>query len=712
MRPKFRFTLSYSTGGGGATFVISEPIGWNQIALNLERDPDYHSLIENIETPLEFYSGRTGHSGGYDALKQIRDNGIDTRVQFLAEVTFDETTYETVMDGLLDLTTLIEIEHKAKFQCAILRNDLWAKFINRKSIPVDIRSTTDLDGGAKTEVTSQTQNLPYQELRLTYSASQVGSLTWALTSGSDPYGIIDFNTITLSEIQTKYNYTPLVSPTRPFELFAVELDGDYTISSEIHLSTGSGPTAGVNAGVNVYVQINDNAAIAFSRSDLGSPNVRTRFTYSGTHSLVRGQFIRIYILTSFTQTVAWETGFDNFLLVEADTAFTDSTVPAFYVHDVAMGIAERIIGDTTPFYSDYLGGTPSFKIDYPTNGCGMDYMLFKGVHIRGYRLDVKAFSQSFDEWWDGMNKIFNLGLGYETVTFKLAGGASLTKEVIRVEPKEDFYDDSDYSVQLNYVTEIEISYDADYIFTSVEIGYVKWQDEAASGIDDPQTKHTYATIFKTIGTKEKKDIQILSPFVAASLVIEQGRRKSLEAGRDWDFDEDVFILHTNINSSPGAPRLYSSAAITGLLNADTRYNVRLTPACNLARWKNYLANAFQNNTTDVFRFTGGEGNVDMTFNNPAAAGCDLEAGASSDENANVTIGTDFLFLPLLYKFKHNLTWTQYKAIRDNKKKSIRIIWNRNDGSVMTSILFIKKLSYKINKSQGEFECWLKTQYAV
>lgn len=712
MKPIYRFTLSYSTGGGGATVVISEPIGWDKIILNLDRDKEYHSLIENITIPLEFYSSNNRKDGGYGSIKAARDNGIDTQVRFLAEVTFDEVNYDTILDGILDFTTLIEIESKAKFQCAVIRKNLWSKFLNRKSIPVDIRSTVDLDGAAKTEVTSQTQTLPFQEIRLTYSASRSGSFSWALTAGTNPYGIIDFNTVTLNEINVKYDYTPAISPTKPFELFAVEFDGDYTISCEIHLSTGSGPTAGVSINDNVYIQIAENAPIAFSRSNLGSPNVRTKFTYSATHALDKGNFIRIYILTTATETVTWETGFDNFLLVQADTSFADSTANGFYTHDVAMGICERIIGDTTPFYSDYLGGTPSFKIDYPTNGCGFDYMLFKGLHIRGYTIAEKTFSQSFDQWWEGMNKIFNLALGYETVTLKLAGGASLTKEVIRLERKSDFYDDSSYSVQLDYVNDIEISYDPDYLFTSVEIGYQKWQDESASGIDDPQTKHTYATLFKTVGSKETKDLQLLSPFVAASLVIEQGRRKGLEAGRDWDFDEEVFIIHTNINSSPGYPRLYSSAAITGLLNADTRYNVRLTPACNLVRWQNYIANAFQDYSSEVFRFTEGEGNVLMTFNNPTASGCDLEPGASSDENANVTVGTDFLFLPLLYKFRYPLTWTQYKSIRDNRKQSIRIIWNRNNGQVMTSVLFIKKMAYEINSSMANFECWLKTQYAV
>lgn len=707
MRPKFRFTLDGSKS-------ISEPLGWDKIMLNMTRDQDYHSLVENIVIPLEFYSANTGRDGGYEYIKQARASGIDNQIEFLAEVTLDDLNYDTVMDGLLDLTSLVEIEAKKKFQCAVIRNGLWAKFINRKSIPVDIQSTIDLDGVTKTAITSRSQSLPYQELRLTYQASQLGSISFALTSGSNPYGIIDFNTITLNEIPGKLTYPTLVSPTRPFELFAVEFDGDYTITSEIHLSTGSGPTSGVSANVNLYVQINDDAAIIFSRTNLGSPNVRTKFTYSGTHALERGDFIRLYILTTTTQTVTWETGFDNTLLVQADTSFRNSIASGFYAHDVALGVCQRIVGQSVVFYSEYLGAPqtePSHpSAPYEQAGCAYDHMLFKGIHIREYSLLTKAFSLSFDQWWDGMNKIFNLGLGYERVQFNFGGGGGSASEVIRVEKKEDFYDDSSFSTQLNYVNDIEISYDSDYLFTSIEIGYEQWQDEAASGIDDPQTKHTYATRFKTVGSKETKDLQLLSPFVAASLVIEQGRRKSLDAGRDWDFDEEVFIIHTDTYSTPSGPRVFSSDAITNLLNADTRYNVKLTPAANLNRWKNFLSNAFQDYSGDVFRFTKGEGNVDMTFRHPSATGCELDGGSSTNEGADVVIGTDFLFLPILYKFKHHLTWTQYKDIRDNRKKSIRIVWYNNEGDLVTSTVFIKKLEFDINKGVATFECWLKTQY--
>jgi hypothetical protein len=680
MSPRFRFTLDGSK-------VISEPIGWQDIDIRLDRDMDYHSLVENVVIPLEFYGADAEHDGGYQYLKEVRANGVDTQVEFLAEISEDGAAFETLYRGLLDLTTLIEIEHKKKFQATVLQDSLWSKFINRKAIRVNIQSPTSLDGTAVSVVTAKTQSLPNQLLRLNYSGSQTASLTWALATASNPYGVIDFDTVTLDEIKIKRKYTPLISPTKPFELFRPDLAGDHTIDCELNLSTGAGPTAGVNAGTNVYIQIDNNTPIAFTRTDVGSPNVRTRFTYSATHTLPPGANIRLYLFTTVTETVTWETGFDNFLTVAADTEFSDSTCEAFAIHDVALSITDRITAQADSFYSEYLGGTTETAISYAADGEGLDHTLMKGHHVRGYSLTDKPLALSFDEWWEGANSIFNLGLGYDD-----AGTA------IRCEPKEYFYDDSDQTVILEYVEGIEVSYDTDFMNTSVEIGYQKWGAESASGIDDPQTKHTYATLFKTVGSEDKKDPRILSTFYAASLGIEQTRRKPASSEKKADLDESIIIIQSDLTATTATPITYEAPTytISNLLNSDTRYNVRLTPAANFSRWKNFLNIGFNGHySSDFYRFVKGEGNTSMTFD-------------GVQESADVLIDTDALFKSTLYTFKHHLTWTQYKAIRADRTKAIRIIYVGNDGLYYRVIGFIKKLAYKVTSSTAEWEIWPKT----
>jgi hypothetical protein len=687
VRPRYRFTLDGNK-------VISEPAGWEEIEIVLERDLDYHSLVEKIDIPLEFYNTVDGHDGGYQYLKQVRENGPDSQIEFLIEITFDDVTFETLYSALLDVTTLIEIEHEKIFQCALTRNDIWSYFLNRKSIPVDIQSTTDLDGAVRTPVVNQSLLLTSQEIRKRFSGVIDQKTTYVIPD--DQYGIIDFNIVALSEIDQKFDYPLIVSEQIPNYIFGIQEDGTYNFDAVVLASISSlAPVVDIN----VFFQINEfSNAVAFTKTNHATYST---FSFNASYALMRGDTVRIYFQNANTgpNTIVFEKsigGETTYLEVIGDTVRTATTADGFYIHDAAYGIINRIVGQTGVFYSEYFGATFTSG-SYGDDGCGADYQLFKGKNIRGYTLDEKPFFMAFDDWWEGANKIFNLGLGYEG-------------SLIRVEEKSHFYDDSTNSVELQYVDEIEISYDPDYLLTSIEIGYQKWQAESGSGIDDPQTKHTYSTKFKTVGTREKKDIKILSPFVTASAAIEQTRREEIEAGKDWRMDEDDILIQTNSGASPVTPRLYSSSLITGLINAETRYNARLTPGDNLNRWKNFIANGFQDYPTSLFKFAGGEGNVEMVFNNPAASGCDAEAGTYVNQQGNVLVGTDYLFLPFVYKFTHPLRYTEWKLIRDNRKRSIGITWIDNEGVEQESTLFIKKLSYDINHAVANFECWLKSGF--
>src|SRR5690606_26263727 len=97
-------------------------------------------------------------------------------------------------------------------------------------------------------------------------------------------------------------------------------------------------------------------------------------------------------------------------------------------------------------------------------------------------------------------------------------------EVLRIEEKSHWYDDSETSVDLSFVQNITKVYDREHQFNQVEIGYQKWNAEDVSGIDDPQTKHTYSSIFQRIGQK----ITLFSRFIAAGLTIEVPRRTTRE----------------------------------------------------------------------------------------------------------------------------------------------------------------------------------------
>lgn len=723
MKPKFIFTL----GGDLGNQVISEPEGWASIIFNLERDLTYWSLIENFELPLIFYGTADGNNGGYTYLSNAINNGIDTNVTIDIQLSFDDgDTYETCFDGRIDLSTCEEIVYRAKIQAAIVRNDLWAIFMANKSKPVDLLSTTDIYGNHRYPIPQRELSLPSQKLEGTFSGNYNGvTYQYSFLSDAVDYGLIDYDEIIISEIETKFDL-PVGTASTPVnsDLYELKYGGSYTFNIQVYAQITVGVDIPGNffnvilkAGTNTITLTKTNSVITTYISG-GSINITT-YSYTGTLSLVAGNFIQLYFsaITPGTRRNALIYGKTQaltgagiaitpgtvgnpltFMRITANTTYTETTADTILVHDAGLSICDRILGRDDTFYSEYFGGANS-AITYSSNGCGYLNTLTRGVNIRGYTFSEKPFTMNFDDWWAGVNPVFNLGLGYE----EISNGSPLST-VIRVEPKSSFFNTTS-TVFLTGVNDIRIKFDLSLFTKTIQVGFELWQAETISGIDDPQTSHIYNLRYQLFGKDEKQ----LSKFIAASLAIEWTRRLTRVQSQDWRLDENIFIIAlSNQNPSGSSPSFPNeqpelfSAGVTGLSNSETRINIRHTPARILERWSDFYSGQMQSYLTDSFKYASGEGNVLMTWAGDGS--CD---SGSLIENQNIPISSTFLFLPVIYSFTHPLTWDEYKTIRDNRKNAISISWTLS-GVTNTKTVFIKKLGYDINKSKGIFEVWIKS----
>ena len=66
--PRFRFTLNNTTAG---SLQISEPGGWDEAVLKLERNQEFHSLVEFYDQPMTFYGQSSNGNGGLDYIREI-----------------------------------------------------------------------------------------------------------------------------------------------------------------------------------------------------------------------------------------------------------------------------------------------------------------------------------------------------------------------------------------------------------------------------------------------------------------------------------------------------------------------------------------------------------------------------------------------------------------------------------------------------------------
>lgn len=514
--------------------------------------------------------------------------------------------------------------------------------------------------------------------------------------------------------------------------------------------SGISPAAAID--IKLYIQFNDDDPIQLTRTDKNysflppgqialQDNGWTEHTYSGSYSFEVGGTVRLwmqndgdpafyqYNTAKFVVQQPYILGNENnyFMQEIMDTYYPGDFVPGatkelyknfgtgagaesyinilghtlapaspaegFLLHDVAGQILDRTIGRENTFYSEYFGSDRTRYRQYDADGCAWEHMLLRGLQIREYTLTDKPFYQSFTTWWNGVNPIFNLGLGYETID---------GVEVMRCEEKEHFYNET-IIVYISNVRDITRAYDEEVMIKTFRSGYKKWQSENISGIDDPQTKHTYASRLQKSG----KDLTMESEFIAASLAIETTRRTTKKKSADYKFDEDTFIVAVrSVETSPDASYVPETdekfQSVTNLLNAETRYNLLLTPARNTLRWLKWIAGGLQNYVGSFLKFVSGEGNYDMVSNYGVSDACE-EYDEELSEKQDLEVTDDYIHRGELYEMTFKLEFEDYLTIRENRKNAIGISQTDSDHKAF----FIKTLDYRLFQGTCTLTAWSK-----
>lgn len=735
-RPLFRFTLSNDIEG---TLQIHEPEGWDDGVLRLERNKDYHSLVEYYSQPLifddteylsesgfidlfwgdemitmgddditfsdtEYATGTNVLVGGMSYIKNIEETqGLNAIIKLNIKISEDNgVSYQNMFDGLIDIPSIKEIDFY-KLECGVKRNDFWSKFINQKSKPVDIAGATDLDGNFVTPIIPITLPLPSQKIRSIFERDNNynpnnESLFYPAISAASTNNILFFDNsrFKVDEISERTEYgnqidSTGVDPTTISKSnFLVKYGGSYLIEwTQRYFFAFS---ASVNFEIKWFLAIKSEGVV--TKTQIGATQTGSSASIaddgariiSTTKALNAGDEIFAYGtlgLSGSLTSVMFFPDYDTDLgagyspvytsfKVTANTIFPDTESTAVLIGDAAESILSKITS-----VSNVLN-------DFYFSGCHGNYILLKGLHVRGYSFTEKPFNMSFDDWWEGANPILNLGLSYED------------DDKIWIGDKIDLYDPVPI-LNLDFVNKIERSYETDRIYKSFEIGYQKWAAESDSGTDDPQSKRIYDTGLTTVGSDEK----VLSKFYAASLGIEQTRRNSADKSKDWRLDDDTMII--SINRDPNVPEFSENfSGISGLLNSDFRYNVRISAVNNLLRWRNYFNGCLQIPGGTLYKFRSGEGNYDMS-STLHSDDCDYNSFVS--EKGNYIVTDDILCTPRMYEFEHPITYAQYKTILANRKKAIGI--SSSDSDHVPA--FIMDLQYKPTHGLGVFVVLLGAQ---
>lgn len=458
---RFRFQLSHPDSG--SSLEISEPDGWSQAVLKLDRHETFHSLVEYFDGSFILYGNNGVVNGGIDFVKNIiRNYGIDTTIEIVIDITFDEETFENVFTGQLGIADKEEIENN-KMRMPIIRDDQWAKFISRLDTPVNIQSELNLADEATSTGENVNLKLTSQVIQYRTHASLTGSFIygfWVTAAGQ--YMQIDWDTYTLDELTEKFSYPISFNPSFPTEKYSVDFDGEYYIRCRLYfthvgMTIGGGGTVTFDGyfdltrtdpDFQVELVVNGVTRAVFTQTDLGVDGTSgySRYDLETTITLRANDKLAIIgrVLTNVTflpmllgsDTVGtgalggtyqeppggsdppdFPSGLtdDNELVIEALTTFAESNAESFLLHDAVGYIFDRITETEGSVYSELLGSSLTRYRQYPQDGCAWSYALVKGLQLRGYTLDEKSFFMSFNQWWRGADPILNLSLGYETV---------------------------------------------------------------------------------------------------------------------------------------------------------------------------------------------------------------------------------------------------------------------------------------------------------
>lgn len=313
---------------------------------------------------------------------------------------------------------------------------------------------------------------------------------------------------------------------------------------------------------------------------------------------------------------------------------------------------------------------------------------------------------SFRELYDGLDSIYNIGVGY----------SEDDRNVLRIEPKEYFYKkdvllsfDIDYKKSgfkrvadsSNYFNNFKTGYSED-----VEVDSVKPYDDIFG-----QREHSIPV------QNAKNQLEKPSSFIASGYAIEYQRRTRLSdnhlydeehfivcVGRtdDQNFFPNMWEVETGV-SNPNVSSSYQHTGFSsGLSHPNQYYNFRIRPLYNIYRWLNMLRMSLWKKVNPYLKFLSGTMNISIGGSEPGfnVDKCDCGYNYNTNnkeslyENSEINIDSitypraKMFIYPEIVELEHPITFNEFYLIR---------CFPYNALAFNNELFYIKEIDFKINK---------------
>jgi len=393
---------------------------------------------------------------------------------------------------------------------------------------------------------------------------------------------------------------------------------------------------------------------------------------------------------------------DAYFKVSGMSTVVETTTKACMVNECWSRVAEIITNDKVRVFSNFFGRVDAQPFNNMTttaaDGCGSHLALMNGLMIRNMHLatdrDVPSrLPLSIKDLWDGLNPIYNIGMGFEPDPTR-GGGFNW----LRVEHWTWFYenDASISCVGVDNVTRTAVSADHVSIF---KFGYSKWEAEELNGIDEFMTEREYRTELSQVN----RTLDQTSTFIASGYTIELTRRKGYATSEDWRYDNDTFVICVERLGPDFVVELNNIGSPDNIIDPPTVYNFNIRPSTMALRW---LATVFESYRDASFfskiLFTDGTGNLKAAGISTRGE-CIVESQVLREDqtlSVNVMVNPNE-GLPILFNetigFTFPITMAQFDRMRTMPKRQI---FYTNDQ--VSGFGWIRKVDYNVEDGMATF----------
>jgi hypothetical protein len=673
---------------------VTEPVGWDGIAGNMQRNMIHHGVFINISTDSFEWVGTA-----YDLLyAEYQTNGANGQMNIRIEYQCAEgDAYTVYFNGNFDFNTFErQCADYCFCKCLVSATKCTDVFLSRMGQDVDVLSATNFDGQAITPMTYTPLNITGQDIFLQNTANNNDGLNTVLSIESGilraaipvylpnnpimEFGewninnvspaVINANTLgypaSADEIQNSFNFIYLYQPNKNecidqvnyswrtkgtfnlIPIFDTNLVSLILRVQQVNPLTGVFTDFGtVTIATAVALPSASITSISFDESNTGTFSNGTPEDY-----VLFTWFVEI-LPSAFTAiNIDYDGGSVNYFNMDANSKCPQSSCDSVYLDDLLEFLPTAYMDTECPILA----------IETDLKNCLDRYSITKGSFIRNVtQPSVPNLFVNFEMLFEECRKIFNIGWGFDNNETEL--------KIARI---DGFYK-SNVVVDVGLLDMATFTTAKDLIYGTITVGYNKWEAEEYNGLDEMNTERQYRRNIDTNPT----ELDLMSDIISAGYTIEITRRKNqgTTGTSDWRYDDDLFIINTNTIDSV----LYAYQGIDAnpdnVYSPNTRMNYALTPARSLMRWFKSIAAAQPTVANENFIFTSGTGNYiaegQMLYN------CPIE-GSTLSEKETIDVSNfdnDYYITPIwktIYAtFNAPLSMAEFEDIKADVYGAIR-----------------------------------------